>query len=873
VSRPQGKRAVIADVPAVKLSELVGRFGIGLSRDARQCKALLADVCGNRFRGECAVLVAAVEEGVADELLSSSSGLPIEVLLDRLSDRLQANRGVSVDLARWSVECWAVALGVVAGGNTLATFKMDGLKALIDLAGADGTISDAALNRLLLEAKARGVSEADARAYLSNYAAGHGWRFGNPQPRTVLHRSLGWVAVTVIGLAVISIIAAVVTLTEKSQQLSQTPAASPVPTPPPNSRQQRQAESAPAVPATALPAPPASSVNLETLRDQAVSDPGALKALTDRANAGDVAAQYYMGTLYDPSLPGVHYSAKDGPTAVSWYRKAADQGYPIAQLRIGGMYLTGQVQPKDYTEALRWLRKAADQGNAAAQSFVGLLYVNGDGVRQDYAEAMSWFQKAADQGSAMAEFNIGLMYGNGEGVPKDYTQALGWFRKAADKGNADAQFNIGVLYMNGVGVAQDYAQAMRWYQKAAGQGNSEAQTNIGVMYRYGYGVTQDYAEAMRWYRKAADQGNATAQYNIGTIYARGLGVAQDPAEAMRWFQKAADQGETAAQTDIGVMYFNGQGVLKDDAQAFRWFRKAADRGDVRAQYAVGLCYASGSGVAADPEEARIWMQRAAEGGDDRAKEWLTTRFSTTAPSASSPAPPASAYEQGLAERASWERWFGGLGSGDFQRGAYWWSGQRNNLRGSCNGVESAGNNQFINGCNAAKAFFGREYQYRQLPTDNPNRVQYLAGWNAETAPAGETQQNTASPPVSPSPAPPASAYEQGLADRAAWEGWYGSLNSADVQRGAYWWSGQRNNLRGPCNAVESAGNDRFIEGCNAAKAFFGREYQYRQLPTDNPDRVQYLAGWNTEAGNAQQNTDTTSADQLNSQELKRLRER
>jgi hypothetical protein len=91
---------VVADVPRMKLSELVGRFGPGLSRDARQCKALLADVCGNQYRGECAVLVTAVEEGVAADLLSRSSGLPAEVLLGRLSDRLQAERGISPDLAR-----------------------------------------------------------------------------------------------------------------------------------------------------------------------------------------------------------------------------------------------------------------------------------------------------------------------------------------------------------------------------------------------------------------------------------------------------------------------------------------------------------------------------------------------------------------------------------------------------------------------------------------------------------------------------------------------------------------------------------------------------------------------------------------------------
>jgi hypothetical protein len=245
---------LIADVLRVKLSELVGRFGIGLSGDARRSKALLADVCGDGFRGECAVLVAAVEEGVAGELLSSSSGLPTEVLLGRLSDRLQANRGVSSDLARWGVESWAVALGVVAGGNTLATFKMDGLAPLIDLAGADGTITDAELNHLVLEAKTRGVSEADARAYLSNYAAAHGWHLGNaqrrsgrakaaaqppppqpphqpapPQPAPAASGAFRWVMAGVIGLAAI----AVILVATRPNQLSQPPPAPPVPSPAP----------------------------------------------------------------------------------------------------------------------------------------------------------------------------------------------------------------------------------------------------------------------------------------------------------------------------------------------------------------------------------------------------------------------------------------------------------------------------------------------------------------------------------------------------------------------------------------------------------------------------------------------------------------
>jgi hypothetical protein len=264
---------VIADVPRVKLSELVGRFGTGLSRDARQCKALLADVCANQFRGECAVLVAAVEEGVAGELLSNSSGLPTEVLLGRLSDRLHANRGVSADLARWGLESWAVALGVVAGGNTLATFKMEGLVPLIDLAGADGTITDAELNHLVLEAKTRGVSDADARAYLSAYAAARGWQLGSaqrrssrakpapqppsprpqpqpvhpplpPSPQPAPDRTFRWVATGVVALAAIAVIL-VVTRKEQSQVTPPTPppvvpsTPTPTPTPAPDSQKQR----------------------------------------------------------------------------------------------------------------------------------------------------------------------------------------------------------------------------------------------------------------------------------------------------------------------------------------------------------------------------------------------------------------------------------------------------------------------------------------------------------------------------------------------------------------------------------------------------------------------------------------------------------
>jgi TPR repeat protein len=227
----------------------------------------------------------------------------------------------------------------------------------------------------------------------------------------------------------------------------------------------------------------------------------------------------------------------------------ANTGDARAQTLVGLAFDWGRGgEAQDFAQAMTWYRKAADQGNATAQFGIGRLYDNGHGVKQDYAQAMTWYRKAADQGNATAQYNIGVLYDNGHGVKQDYAQAMTWYRKAADQGYADAQNNIGFLYANGQGVKQDYAQAMTWYRKAADQGNAMAQNNLGALYDVGQGVKQDYAQAMIWYRKAADQGDEVAQRNIGDLYANGHGVPTDEAQARIWYRKAAAGGDGTAKT-------------------------------------------------------------------------------------------------------------------------------------------------------------------------------------------------------------------------------------------------------------------------------------------------------------------------------------
>ena len=293
------------------------------------------------------------------------------------------------------------------------------------------------------------------------------------------------------------------------------------------------------------------------------------------AGQGDAPAQTELGERYEDGRDGVQ---QDYGMAVSWFRRAADQGFAAGQAALGVMYLTGGGVAQDYGEAVTWYRRAAEQGFASGQHSLGFMYSNGRGVAQDYGEAVTWYRRAAEQGDALGQTDLGFMYADGRGVAQDYGEAVTWYRRAAEQGYALGQYNLGFMYADGRGVAQDDGEAVRWYRRAAEQGYALGQYNLGFMYADGRGVAQDYGEAVRWYRRAAEQGHASGQANLGFMYSNGRGVRQDDGEAVRWYRRAAEQGQDIAQYNLGLMYENGRGVRQDRQEAARWFRLAADQG-------------------------------------------------------------------------------------------------------------------------------------------------------------------------------------------------------------------------------------------------------------------------------------------------------
>ena len=73
-----------------------------------------------------------------------------------------------------------------------------------------------------------------------------------------------------------------------------------------------------------------------------------------------------------------------------------------AQDSLGAMYEKGQGVRQDYATAVKWYRKAADQGYPKAQYDLGFMYANGRSVRRDPIRAYMWLTVAWESESSLA---------------------------------------------------------------------------------------------------------------------------------------------------------------------------------------------------------------------------------------------------------------------------------------------------------------------------------------------------------------------------------------------------------------------------------------------------------------------------------------
>jgi uncharacterized protein len=219
-----------------------------------------------------------------------------------------------------------------------------------------------------------------------------------------------------------------------------------------------------------------------------------------------------QGHIYEQNQMGIVSMLAIGPgydstEAIHWFERAAEKGYPSAQVNLAAMYINGWGTAPNYGVALRWLLEAANHGCPRAFYNLGLLYQQGLGVRKNPAEALRYFQLGAEGGDSDAQTNLGYMYDQGIGTTQNMSIAAEWYRKAAESGNAFAEYNLADLYLRGQGIAQNDKKAFSLFQQAAAQGETGACIKLGYMYANGRGTEKDLVTAYRWIMAAAIAGD------------------------------------------------------------------------------------------------------------------------------------------------------------------------------------------------------------------------------------------------------------------------------------------------------------------------------------------------------------------------------
>jgi TPR repeat protein len=200
-----------------------------------------------------------------------------------------------------------------------------------------------------------------------------------------------------------------------------------------------------------------------------------------------------------PCTQAQQCSTAHDPQALKALQQRAAAGDADSQCGLGKQYEFALGVPEDEKQAAFWLQNSAEQGDIVAQVELGVVF---DKI-QDYAQALIWYRRAAERWHARAEYNLALAYQNGEAVPKDLEQAIDWYRKASDQGDVLALMNLGAMYENGVGVSADYLKAADLYRKAAEEGFAEGEYGLGFLYLTGKGMPNDEVQAATWMRKAA----------------------------------------------------------------------------------------------------------------------------------------------------------------------------------------------------------------------------------------------------------------------------------------------------------------------------------------------------------------------------------
>ncbi len=219
------------------------------------------------------------------------------------------------------------------------------------------------------------------------------------------------------------------------------------------------------------------------------------------ADANDIQAQMYCAAAY---LFGVGTKV-NLDIAKRYYIAAAKNGNSIAQYTLADDFINSK-HAENKKLGLIWLNKAVEQGNRQAQSKLGELYATGILVPKDIDKAKELFEIALAKGYTPALYQMGELARQQNDLP----HAIDWYKKAASKNYAPAQISLARIYLQTKTPLYDPHTGFLWMLRAAQGGSSEAQLALSSIYKEGQVVARDDNLATEWQKRATNPEKGTS---------------------------------------------------------------------------------------------------------------------------------------------------------------------------------------------------------------------------------------------------------------------------------------------------------------------------------------------------------------------------
>jgi TPR repeat protein len=207
----------------------------------------------------------------------------------------------------------------------------------------------------------------------------------------------------------------------------------------------------------------------------------AIKLYSVAADLDNWEGQFAMGMF---NLNGSYGVEQNKEKAFLYLLSAAVNGYGKAMHNVAELKLTGQGTERDLPTALHWYKKAAEHNLIDSQFMVGRMYEMGWGINQNYKESFSWYMKAAINGDSESMYRLSYLINQDKNLGYDPTDSMMLLYLSKQAGSKEGIMAINYMLDENI-ISNDYVLKLdSWFQECNDVVKCLNEVQVDAMVRY-----------------------------------------------------------------------------------------------------------------------------------------------------------------------------------------------------------------------------------------------------------------------------------------------------------------------------------------------------------------------------------------------------